>query len=202
MQEYVSNSHKSKQEAAAEEKKEIKKVVSGKVKTKKNDGRKFANIFISEDAANVKSYVFMDVLVPAIKKAVVDIVTDGINMVFYGDTNGGGRSKNRSGNKVSYRAYYDDDRRDRRDSGTRVGNRFDYDDLIFDSRGEAEAVLSQMDEVIDRYDFVTVADMYDMADLTAPYTANKYGWDNLRNAEVIRERGGGYIIKLPKARPR
>lgn len=39
-------------------------------------------MFISEDAGNIKSYVVLDVLVPAIKKAIADIVTGGIDMLF------------------------------------------------------------------------------------------------------------------------
>ena len=71
-------------------------------------------------------------------------------------------------------------------------------DITFETRGDAEAVLEQMDDVIDRYGIVTVADMYDMADLTAPYTSNKYGWTSINSAEVVRVRDG-YILKLPKA---
>ena len=201
MREYQPNSRKSKEEAVTKEtlpEKRVKKVVNGKVKTKKNEGRKLANIFISEDAANVKSYVFMDVLVPAIKKAISDIVTDGVDMILYGGEGRGHKSK--SGNKISYRNYYDDKRDDRRD-GRHVGrSRFDYDDLIFDSRGECEAVREQMLDVIETYGFVTVADMYDMADLSAPYTSSKYGWTNIRTAETVRVRDG-YVLKLPKAMP-
>ena len=39
-----------------------------------------------------------------------------------------------------------------------------------------------------------------MADLTSPYTSNKYGWTNIRSAEAVRVRDG-YILKLPKAMP-
>lgn len=200
MADYKPNSHRSKEQQIEEPaEKRVKKVVSGNVKTKKNDARKFANIFISEDAANVKSYVFMDVLVPAIKKAISDIVRDGIDMILYGESSKS-RSGSRSGSKVSYRNYYEDRHSDRRDENRRAGNRFDYDDLIFDNRGEAEAVREQMDEVIDTYGFVTVADMYDMVDLSAPYTSSKYGWTNIRSAEVVRGRDG-YKLKLPKAMP-
>ena len=198
MQEYQPNSHKSKaeqKEAAAEKK--IEKVVSGTVKTRENKKRKFADVFISEDAANVKSYVVMDVIVPAFKKLVYDIFTDGIDMILYGGTKG---SKRKSGDRVSYRSYYDDRYGDRRDRDRRDSRspRFDYDDLVFDTRGEAETVLEHMRDTIERYRMVTVADMYDMADLTAPYTSNKYGWTSLRTAEVKRVREG-YIIDLPKA---
>lgn len=201
MKEYQPNSHKSKADGELNEtttrEKKVQKVVNGKVKTKTNEKRKLANIFISEDAANVKSYVFMDVLVPAIKKAISDIVTDGIDMILYGGNHSG---KHKSGNKVSYRSYYDDKRDDRRDSNYRPRSRFDYDDLVFDSRGEAEAVREQMVDVIETYGFVTVADMYDMADIPAPYTSSKYGWTNIRTAETVRVRDG-YVLKLPKAMP-
>ena len=200
MADYQPNSHKSKELATKTqtEERRVQKVVSGKAKTKKNGARKLTDIFISEDAGNVKSYIFMDVLVPAIKKAISDIVTDGVAMILYGET--GGR-KSKSSSRVSYRSYYDDRRDDRRDRDRfESRGRFDYDDIVFESRGEAELVREQMVELIERYGFVTVADMYDMADLTAPYTANKYGWTNIRNAEPVRVRDG-YILKLPKAMP-
>lgn len=198
MAEYISNSHKSKAEENKPEK-NIQKVVTGSVKTKKNEGRKLLGMFISEDAGDVKSYVVMDVLIPAIKKAISDIVTDGIEMILYGEK--GRKSSARSSDRVSYRSYYSDSsRRDRDRDDYHSSRRFDYDDIIFNSRGDAELVRERMVEVIDHYGFVTVADMYDMAELTAPYTASKYGWTNIRTAEVIRVRDG-YILKLPKAMP-
>ena len=165
MKDYQPNSHRSKEEASKEKK--IEKVVNGKVKTRKNEGRKLANMFISEDAGNIKSYVVLDVLVPAIKKAIADIVTGGIDMLFY--DGGKGNSRNRSGSKVSYRSYYDDrrDYRDDRDDRDRYnsGRRFDYDDIIFETRVDAERVREQMNDAIKRYGFVTIADMYDMMHL-------------------------------------
>lgn len=197
---YQPNSHRSKElaaEASRERERKVEKIVTGKVKTKSNNARNLANIFISEDAGNVKSYLFMDVFVPALKKLISDVVRDGIDMLLYGKSQGS-RS---SGSKVSYRSYYDSGNSSRREnSDTRVRSRFDYDDLIFDSRGEAEAVRKKMEDVVDRYGFVSVADMYDMADLTAPYTASKYGWTSVRNSEVVRI-NGGYIIKLPSVVP-
>lgn len=200
MTEYQPNSHRSRElqttETPAE--KRVDKVVKGKVQTRENKGRKLTDIFISEDVSNVKTYIFMDVLVPAIKKAISDIVTDGIDMVLYGGT---GRSKkSSSGSKVSYRSYYDD-RPDRRESNYANRTRFDYDDILFDSRVEAEAVYREMQDVIGRYGYCSVADMYDMAGLTPPFTANKFGWTSIRNAEIVRVRGGDYIIKLPKITP-
>ena len=204
MSDYKPNSHKSKVENATRsgEEKKVEKVVRGKVKTKKKtEIRKFADVFIAEDAANVKSYILMDVLVPAVKKAISDIVQDGVSMILYGSANGG--SKNRYGNAsyVSYRSYSDRDRRDdRRNDYARNRSRYDFDDIILDDRGEAEEVLTRMDELIDTYGIVSVADLYDLVGITCDYTDNKYGWTNIRNAEAIRVRDG-YMLKLPKPLP-
>ncbi len=198
---YQPNSHKFKEEKKSVNKadKKVEKVIKGTAKVKKkSELGKFKDIFISDDAKNVKQYVFLDVLVPAIKKAVSDIVTDGISMILYGETGHGKKSSTAS--RVSYRSYYDDRRDDRRYSENRTRTGYSYDDIILDSRGEAEEVLSRMDELIDTYSMVSVADLYDLIGVTGNYTDNKYGWTNIRNAEVVRVREG-YLLKLPKALP-
>lgn len=201
MEEFKPNSYKAREEqktSTRTEKKKVEKVVKGNVKTKKkSEIRKFTDIFISEDANNVKNYVLMDVLVPAIKKAIKDIVTDGIEMILYGEA----RHDRKSGSGyVSYRQYSDRDRdrRDDRYESRRSG--YGHDDIILESRGEAEDVLTRMDEIIDTYGEVTVADMYDLIGKSCNYTDNKYGWKNIRNAEPVRVRDG-WLLKLPKATP-
>lgn len=197
MTDYTPNSNKYKEEQKnASERKKLDKVVKGTVKTKKNNVRKFTDIFISEDASNVKSYVLMDVLIPAVKKAISDIVTNGIDMILYGETNRS--SKRGSSGYVSYRDY-SERRSERRDYG-RSRTSYDYDDLIYTTRSEAEEVLTRMDELIETYGMVTVADLYDLSGLSCNYTDNKYGWMSLRNADVTRAKDG-WTIKLPKAVP-
>lgn len=198
-EEYKPNSHKFREgQTEALTDKKIQKVVRGKVKTKPKSGMsKITDVFISEDAANVKSYIVMDVLVPAVKKAISDIVRDGIDMILYGESRG--RRSSTSSSYVSYRDYSRSDDRDRfRDSRTRSG--YNHDDIILETRGEAEEVLTRMDELIDTYGVVSVADLYDLIGKSCEYTDNKYGWTNIRNAEPIRVRDG-YMLKLPKALP-
>lgn len=200
MDEYKPNSHKFKEERRESvPEKKVEKVIAGTVKSKKkNEIQKFADVFISEDVGNVKSYILLDVLVPAIKKAISDIVTNGIDMILYG---GSYRTKsNSAASKVSYRSYYDG-RNGRRDySAARTKTGYNYDDIILDNRGEAEDVLSRMDELISTYGVVSVADLYDLVGVTGNYTDNKYGWTDIRSAQVVRIRDG-YLIKLPKALP-
>jgi len=200
MEEYKPNSHKYKEDQnRSSPEKKVEKVIAGTVKSKKkSEIRKFTDVFISEDIDNVKSYILLDVLIPAIKKAISDIVTNGIDMILYGET--GKTKSNSTASKVSYRSYYDG-RNGRRDySAIRTKISYNYDDIIFDNRGEAEDVLSRMDELISTYGLVSVADLYDLVGVTGNYTDNKYGWTNIRNASVIRVRDG-YMLKLPKALP-
>lgn len=198
-EEYLPNSHRYKegQKESLPEKKRVEKVIHGKVKVRPKSGlHKLTDVFISEDAANVKSYIVMDVLVPAVKKAISDIVRDGIDMILYGESKG---RSNSSSSYVSYRDYSrrDEDRFRDRDRDRRGYN---HDDIVLESRGEAEEVITRMDELIETYGVVSVADLYDLVGKTCEYTDNKYGWTNVRNAEPIRVRDG-WMLRLPKALP-
>ena len=193
---YKSNSNRSKENKTEEHK--VEKVVKGPVVTRKKSGfDKLKGEFISDDAKNIKSYVFGEVLIPAIKKAISDIVTDGIAILLYGESRNGGNRRS-TADRVSYRSYYDNSY-DRRGSISRATS-YSYDDIILNSRGEAEDVLMRMDELMETYGLVRVADLYDLVGITGNYTDNKYGWTNIRNAEIVRVRDG-YMIKMPRAVP-
>lgn len=204
---YKSNSFKSREQekvsSPVSEKPRAQKVINGQVMTKKKSGiKKFAESFIAEDMPKVKNYIISDVLIPSFKKAVSDIIRNGIDLILYGETN-----KNRSsmpGSKVSYRSYYDNPNigrgYDDRNRVRTVGN-LDYDDIVLENRGDAELVLTQMDELIQTYGFVTIADLYDIVGIsTNNHCANNYGWTNLSTASPIRTRDG-YLLKLPRALP-
>ena len=197
---YKPNSNRYKQEQSKKEveKRVEKPIVKGKVTAKKQSTfRKFTDEIISEDARNVKSYVLGEVLIPAIKKAISDIVTDGIDMILYGESRKNGR-RSRADN-VSYRNYYDNNR-SVRDTRPLTVDRYSYNDIVLTSRGEAEDVLDRMFELIDTYGLVRVADLYDLVGITGNYTDNKYGWTNSQNADIVRVKGG-YMIRLPRAMP-
>ena len=197
MAEYTPNSHKFKAEQKEKEEREkIEKVVTGKRK-KKSELSKISNAMISEDVRNVKHHILMDVLIPACKNALSDVVTDAINMLLFGDT----KRKSSSGSRSRYYSYetrFDSGYSRERASYQRSS--YDFDDVVLDSRGEAEEILDAMNDILSRYGLVRVADMYELAGLTCDYTDNKYGWTSLRTAEIIRGRDG-YGLKLPKAMP-
>lgn len=193
MDNYTPNSHKFKAEQKnkpAEERKKVEKVVSGKVK-KKKAGPKLRDLFIPEDITDVKSFLIGDILVPAVKNMILDTAEEFLD--------GGSRRRKRRSNadKVSYGSYYrSQDERDSRRSRPSYG----YDEVTFDSRGDAELVLLRMEEILDEYGQVRIADYYDLVGISGEYTDNNYGWNDLKYADVERTRDG-FIIKLPRVIP-
>ena len=195
MEDYRKNSNKAKEEQMASGKK-VEKIVKGSAKAKKkSELRKIADTFIQTDAKTVGEYIWVDVLVPAVKKTFADIVTNSLDMFLWGKS--GGRRSRGDSERISYRSFYNSDRRTLREPERRQKS-YDYDEIILDSREEAEEVLARMDELLADYKMVSVADFYDLVGITGKTTDNHYGWTDLAKAEVVRDRDG-YLIKLPRA---
>ena len=176
--------------AKPNEEKSLEKIVSGEVKVKKRSkGKKILDLFINEDGADIKEYLIFEVLVPAVKDTILDLM----NMIFYGRARG---RKNNGNTYVSYNSYSSGS--GRRPSGRPIRSGYSFDDIVVDSRGEAEKVLDVLNEMIDRYGEATVADFYDLVGVTGNgYTDRSYGWKDLRQASVQRTREG-YLFIMPR----
>lgn len=83
--------------------------------------------------------------------------------------------------RVSYRNYAEERR---------------YDDVIFNTREDAEKTLHELEELCEKYDHVTVADVYEIAGIPANYTHNNFGWYTVKGVEVKCVRDG-YTLGLP-----
>lgn len=201
MENYQSNSHKSKQEAAKQETKNVQSVVSGTAKVKKkSELNKFVGNFVSEDATKVGSYLFTDVIVPGIVKIITDSLKDGVDIIFKGaSSRGRNNSGSYPGNYVSYNSYSNNNTQ-RRTTNTNTKPVHSPSEITLESRRDAEAVLNQMRDILQQYGAVTVADLYDSVNMTHSFTDVKYGWTDLRNADVARDSDGWYI-KFPNAYP-
>lgn len=208
MNEIRPNSHKSKEELTTQEKKIQPVVKPGRARTKKQStGSKVLGSIISEDANNVKSYIVGDVLIPSFKKAISDIVTNGIDIILYGEA---GHTKRQGSNagKVRYSQYYDRDVLSRNRGASRSTERparqqvSIFDEVVVDSKREGEDIIEHMSEYLDNYPVISVADMYDIAGITQfSHTANNYGWKSVVDAKVVRTSDGEYLIKMPKPSP-
>lgn len=203
---YKPNSHKHKariqEEKANTEEKRVKKVVSGGVKVqKKSAGRKIADLLAPDDVSNVKSYLLTDVIVPTVKKLLFDTIRDGAEMLIFGEAKSSKRS-NSNGWNSNYISYdrFSNSRDYRPTNRSSVNTRINPFEYKLDSRADAENVLMELRNLIRTYGVATISDLTQMLDITGEHTDNRYGWTNLENAGISRERDG-WVLDLPKAKP-
>lgn len=197
---YPSNSFSDQKKPAPESRKpkKVAPVVKGNVKkNKKSEFTKIKEMFFAQDVGSIKNYVIMDVIVPAVKKAICDTIKDSADMLFYGKTMPRKRSSN---GIVNFRDYAGVSRRTtdlpaRRSSRSSV---YEYDGIEFESRSDAEDVLDALSEILEQYDDVTVADLFQLAGQTPNSSDSDYGWDNIATARVERLDNGNYTLIMPR----
>lgn len=79
---------------------------------------------------------------------------------------------------------------------------FEIEDIVFALRSDAQETLSAMQEVVDKYGYVTIADLYDLAGLRCKlYRYCRMGWTDLSSAVIVLcnrgINGRGYTIQFP-----
>lgn len=195
---FPANSHVSKGELYNGNEKKVEKVITGTVVQKKKTlGERMARTFLEDESKNVWSYLLYDVLIPAAKATISDMVSGGVEMLLFGTTKGK-RQSNQNKSYVSYSSYYSKPAPQQTRSNIR--GRLNFDDIILETRGEAEDVLSHLLDLVENYGVASVADLYELVGITGSFTDNKYGWTNLSTASVSRVRDG-YLLNLPNATP-
>ena len=209
MEEFKNNSNASKEERLPGPSKVTPITTNVKVKNNQNDKKPFRKFF-AEDAKKVGSHVVESVVVPSLQKLLSDAVKGAVDWLIYGSRGPRGYSTQSTGiGTVSYSSLY------RQPTGINgpyqpVGvpqgqpmqrpGTLSVNEITFYDRGEAEKVLQCLCESLERYGTVAVADFYDLVGQRCSYTDQKYGWYDLRPAQIIRAYDG-YVIQFPKIQP-
>lgn len=175
-----------------EKKKHLKPVTSGVVQ---NEPPGFLERIGGGEPKSIGEYLIRDILLPAGKNLIMDVIGDGLHMLLWGTPAQKGSS---IGSKISYNKMYNGSQPATVESTK--SNKYQFDSITIASRGEAEEVLMMMHEIIDTYGKVSVADYYELVGVTGQYTDCNYGWENLSGVDVQRTRNG-YFLNLPKATP-
>lgn len=193
---YPSNSRKSREPEEGSQKKLVKKVISGRVT--KRQKPLLMRIF-GDNTKSVGSYILWDVLIPAAKNTITEMISNGIEMLVYGEPRSSSRlRRDRGTSYVSYGSFSREKDRDRdRRSISHNKARHVFDDIILERRSDAEEVLSNLVDLIEDYGQASIADFYGFVGLETEWSDFKYGWENLNRAEVRRIREG-YILELPR----
>ena len=214
MEDLPSNSHRAKTETPeSKNEKNIEQIVTGPVIVRKPSGfKRLRTQFIKGDATSVGDHVLWNVLMPAAKDMVADMGITFWEMMIYGERRGPGvvggfmsrttAPPSQSTSRFNYAGISSGGGSSRLVNGptpqpaTHEHERFVPNEIIVSSRAEAEAITLKMEELIERYTAVTVADLYRMIGRSINYTDDKWGWRNLEHANVKRV-GQGVLLVLP-----
>lgn len=203
------NSNKSK---SPEERPEVQRVTTSDViRRKKTLGKRIGEAFSGDDARSVGSYILMDVLIPATKDLIVDVVIQSVQRSLYGSSRPvrGGSS---NGGHVPYNRYSNSrttgsgpgrppwGREEPRRMSRQSKSNHNFDEIVIQSRIEAESIIDSLRLLIDKYEVATVTDFYKCVGITADFTDNDWGWYDLSGAAVVRIREG-YLVDLPGPEP-
>lgn len=181
------------------EEKEITAIASGTRKKPSFFKRAFSD-FVGEDVDSVGKYILRDVVIPATKNLIVDAFEGGLEMLLFGETRRSRRFGTTETKSIFNYAGISNGRTGRQEASLRARTRHEFDDIVFETRAEAEEVLSSMIDYLEIYHIVSVADFYQLSNISASPQDHKWGWKSLKNANVARSREG-YIIEFPKTEP-
>ena len=186
--------------------KNLSRVTSGEaVRKKKSLRKRFSESFVAGTPKLAVQFVILDVLLPAAKDMVVEATHSGMEKLIYGEARRRGSLPPQSGQYgyVNYSRYSSPGRglsSSQRAMSRQARARHDFDEILLDSRTEAEEVIDQLFEVINRYGAATVADLYELVGLASTHQDHKWGWSDIRGAGVSRDRNG-YLLDLPDPHP-
>lgn len=201
------NSHKEQKAKATPEpeteREPVAKIVEGKVTVRKQPWwKRFGHSLIAEDAQSLGDFITTDILLPAIRNMIRDVVVGGVDRTLYGQSRARrvGVVGERPGLRTRYDQISSDERAPRRMMSREARARHDFQEIVLDDRPEAIAVLEDLIARVVRYGAASVSDLYDLVGVTGSYADRRWGWTDLATADVRQVRGG-FLIDLPQPEP-
>lgn len=188
------------------EPKKIERVTSGEAKIRKKPFlRRMTETFIGGTPRNAAEYMVLNVLVPSARDMLSDAISQGFERLIYGDSRytGAARRSSAATGHISYNRMSQPNKpafMQQRQVSRRARANHEFGEIVLQSRSEAEQVIDQMFELLSKYDQVTVADLYDLVGVGGTHTDHKWGWTDLRGANVARVRNG-FLLDLPEPDP-
>lgn len=208
-----------KDETPKVEEKKIEKIVKGEViQRPKGILHKAKTLFLTGSFKSSMGHVVSDVIIPELQNLLFNSINMYAEKQIFGDSI---RSRqmpqesriryNRPVNRttsnpwsrgpivdprdmeiIEARAYDTALRRPHRATSLR-----DFDNIIVRSKAEADEIVENMFNCIEKYQVVSLADYKDMLGLETTPIDNKWGWYSLHNTEIrpVRE---GFLIDLPR----
>lgn len=197
---YPANNKQAKKKAEEGEKK-VEKIEGITVIKTSTFAKRLRASFVGDDKRGLGDYLIFDIIVPAVKNTLYDLITGGANRALYGTV----RQNTQPGNQPGLgRINYNQISKvivggsQAVQSGSKSAST--YEDLLLPNRAQAELVLSRLDDIISQYNIATVTDLYELCSITGNFVDDMWGWTDLRGAD-IRPARGGFLLQLPPIHP-
>jgi hypothetical protein len=214
MTDYQNNSHKAKEGGKPTEEKKIERITSSEVVVRKiGPWMKLKRILMEIDVPGLMNFAIHEHVIPKSRNMLYDIIVGSAGRTIYKDAyrhDPGSRMPSSvlgaavQKGLTTYTSYnqpslpsqrYADPRGLPQLSAPRVTS--DARGYVIVSRDEAERVLETLAMVIDRYEVVTVADLREMLGLEFTPIDNRWGWIDVRDAQITQRREG-WLLQMPQ----
>lgn len=210
-----------------EEKSEQKKTKANITIQNESTWKRVKKAFIAQEVTSLKEFTIFEVVVPAIKRTLRDLIVNSIDITLgYGKSGSKSPYKTVSNGSQTYVAYgssgryANEDEPQRKEKKNPIIGPMELDRIKFtilddfgnvDLRQSHEAAIEAlgylMDILEEGYDVVTVAQFLSYVSsngngIAVSHVHSKWGWYSLQGAGVVEcADGSGYFIRFPKPVP-
>lgn len=200
---FPSNSQKVVKPQITKPEKNVEKIISGDVVARKKPiGKRISEAFTGDDAQAAGNYVLFEVVLPTFKSMLSEAVSQGVERMLFGDarprSSVGMKGMHTAYNKISSGGNPYSAKMPQMSRPARAAHNFD--EIVLESRSEAQEVIDRLVLFVEEYGVATVSDLYSLVGITGSFTDDKWGWTDMRGAEVRMIRGG-FLVNLPRPMP-
>lgn len=203
---YSSNSKAVKPSSDTERPAIVQVVESGTTtERKKGVGRRFREQFAGDSAQIVGQVLLFEVVIPATKNLLFDLVREGASRLLFGGSRPAGNSVIGTvlGSRTSYSSFSKPQAVQTptaSSSGMTPEQRamHDFSGVIFPTREQATLVIDTLSDYISNFGTVSVNDFYAAIGESPTFTSVKYGWTSLAQAQIRHIGREGYLLEMPK----
>lgn len=156
--------------------------------------------FFTNNLENIGEYIWKEVVVPAGKDMISNAGKKALDLIIYGDASKTQTSSYNSNNGSKYKqAYQQQQASQQKHVNVPRGS------VMVDTEQQGKDILKRLDNDLKRTNQpVNIPDLYDCynavtnkTDYVVSYTDAKWGWYDLRSAEVVYTRDG-WMVKMPE----
>lgn len=171
--------------------------------------------FFAASAKEVGNFLWSEVLKPGLKNLMYEMVVNGTSGFLFDDSRSAPPRQGQRFSRIGYNSIYDEtrlvspeERRSRQGSSlvSRPNSVAMGDYIWFRFKEDAKKTISNANDIIDQYNWISVVELFELADLTCDWTLQDYGWDTPFQIQEPKpytldppDERRGFIIRLPKA---